>query len=417
MEQETNETGLEADVENLALRTRDRNAAMKTKGQQLSKPRKRGRSSLQDLAPSDTNNKFTKPTKSDKAPRRQKPDEPTEETEETTNAPKGKKKRQTRLSLEDRIATLRRQSEVQKPTISANEQDDTEQAEGRKKRQRRSSQQEVLGAQLPLKSCLHVAPRVRGIKQSTIDAKWTPLGSPSIAIATETLELAHHPILQRMSNTTGRREHTSAALALLYKRITRKLHRGLPFPPAGMSSNRGDGGRETELDFESVLLGKQALEKQLDPALGAVEVLRREKQRVERELERDYKTLRNLEAGAKGQAREQRELLKKAHVLAPDAMASVKQDLELSFGNKGSVPPGALFKVRHPYPRSFAGRLTKSDIGHRGRRNKRSGSAARRPFGQYEDESSTDRGSYTPVGEKQGCFTTSASPALGSGIV
>ena len=66
-----------------------------------------------------------------------------------------------------------------------------------------------------------------------------------------------------------------------------------------------------------MLNGRAALEKQLDPALHAVELLKREKTRVERELERDYETLRNLEAGARGQARQQRDLLKKAHVLAP----------------------------------------------------------------------------------------------------
>ena len=71
------------------------------------------------------------------------------------------------------------------------------------------------------------------------------------------------------------------------------------------------------MDFESVLNGRAALEKQLDPAVHAVELLKREKTRVERELERDYETLRNLEAGARGQARQQRDLLKKAHVLAP----------------------------------------------------------------------------------------------------
>lgn len=62
------------------------------------------------------------------------------------------------------------------------------------------------------------------------------------------------------------------------------------------------------------------LERQLDPGLHAVELLRREKKRIEGELEKDYETLRNLEAGARGQARQQRELLKKAHVLAPVSM-------------------------------------------------------------------------------------------------
>lgn len=74
-----------------------------------------------------------------------------------------------------------------------------------------------------------------------------------------------------------------------------------------------------ELNFESVLDGKVALERQLEPALDGLEVLRREKETLEEELERDYETLRTLEAGARAQAREQRSLLRRAHVLAPVA--------------------------------------------------------------------------------------------------
>lgn len=209
-------------------------------------------------------------------------------------------------------------------------------------------------APLPPKRYLHVAPHVRGVKQSTIDAKWTPLGSSSIAAASEILELAHRPVAQRMAGTTQRRQHASAALSVAYRRITRKLQRGLPFPPAGMPSSSssaargggGDGGRETELDFESVLDGRRALERQLDPALHAVELLKREKSRMERELERDYMTLRNLEAGARTQAREQREKLKRAHVLAPDASRKPRlEDVEMIFDDDGPISQGNTFKV------------------------------------------------------------------------
>lgn len=206
---------------------------------------------------------------------------------------------------------------------------------------------------LPPKRYLHVAPHVRGVKQATIDAKWTPLASSSIAAASEILELAHRPVAQRMAGTTQRRQHASAALSVAYRRITRKLQRGLPFPPAGMPSSAGtaargggDGGRETELDFESVLDGRRALERQLDPALHAVELLRREKGRMERELERDYMTLRNLEAGARTQAREQREKLKRAHVLAPDASRKPHlEDVEMLFEDDGPISQGNTFKV------------------------------------------------------------------------
>lgn len=204
---------------------------------------------------------------------------------------------------------------------------------------------------LPPKPFLHVASRVRGVKQSTIDARWSPLGASSIRAASTTLTLAYRPVMQRLSGTTQRRLHASSALALVYKRVTRKLTRGLPFPPAtvvGTATRAAadDAGREAELDFESVLDGARALGRQLDPALHAVELLRREKERLERELELDYKNLQNLEAAASGQAREQRQLLKKAHVLAPGASVPRDQDVEMIFDeDDASVPPGSAFKV------------------------------------------------------------------------
>ncbi|KJZ80237.1 hypothetical protein HIM_00087 [Hirsutella minnesotensis 3608] len=176
----------------------------------------------------------------------------------------------------------------------------------------------------PRKPYAHVVAQVRRVRPSTITAKWSPLGEPSLSAVSSLLHLAHQPILQRLSGTNQRRAHASAALHLMMRRIARKVARGLPFPPAAMPSAPAtraqqptDGGREVELDFESVLDGAAALEARLGPAAHAVELLRREKEYIERELERDYETLRNLEASARAQAREQRGLLKKAHVLTP----------------------------------------------------------------------------------------------------
>ncbi|KAG6111575.1 hypothetical protein E4U31_004230 [Claviceps sp. LM219 group G6] len=177
----------------------------------------------------------------------------------------------------------------------------------------------------PPKPYVHVAPYTRRVRQSAIEAKWSPLANASLTAISTTLQHAQRPILQRISDSQLRREYTSSALRLITHRITRKISRGLPFPPASMPANVGraplqsDGGREVELNFESVLDGKVALERQLEPALDGLEVLRREKETLEEELERDYETLRTLEAGARAQAREQRSLLRRAHVLAPVA--------------------------------------------------------------------------------------------------
>lgn len=202
----------------------------------------------------------------------------------------------------------------------------------------------------PSKPYAHVSETLVHIPQATIDAKWSPLNDPSIANATTTLSLAHRPVIQTVA-TTGRdaQHHAVAALDLVQSRIARKMKKGLPFPPAASSATGALGrradARGAELDFESVLGGAAALQRQLEPALHAVELLRREKRRAQEELERDYVSLQNLEAGARGQARERKQLLKRAHPLAPESTVSRGEDLEMVFGNKENGG-GAVFKVR-----------------------------------------------------------------------
>ena len=306
-----------------------------TEEQQPPVKRKRGRPSLQHSQPPEANKQDAEPASgSERRPR---------------GRPPGRRK-----SLEDQ------QTSISRRHSGATDQEEERNDHLASAPARRSSQIAQPEADAPPKSYPHVAPRVRGIKQSIIDAKWKPLSAPSIAAATETLALAHRPIMQRVAGTQQRRQHVSAALSQLQRRISRKLHRGMPFPPpaipaAGVPRKRGrrpkaggGDGHEAELDFESVLDGARALERRLEPALHAVELLRKEKAWMERELEQDYKTLRNLEAGARGQARQQRDQLKKAHVLAPEVTIpreKREEDVEMVFDHEGSVPPGTLFKV------------------------------------------------------------------------
>lgn len=120
----------------------------------------------------------------------------------------------------------------------------------------------------------------------------------------------------------------------------------------GRAPLHSDGGREIELNFESVLDSKLNLERQLEPALDGLEVLRREKETMEEELERDYETLRNLEASARVQAREQKRLLKKAHALtpAPPKQADGERDAKdkadsFVFSRDTATPAGGAFAV------------------------------------------------------------------------
>lgn len=227
------------------------------------------------------------------------------------------------------------------------------------------------GLPSPERSYPHVAPAVRRVRQSTIDEKWSPLAEPCVAVAAMTLELAHRPVLQRLSTAPKRHAQAAAALHLVTRRIIRKLSKGLPFPPALAPPTRGGAAttpstaiagragadpRAAELDFERVLDGRLALERQLDPGLDALELLRREKARVERELARDYDTLKTLENRARAQGRQHRALLKKAHMLVPKqdggqssrgdaAGATDDDDAELVFRSSLDQQPGNVFKV------------------------------------------------------------------------
>ncbi|TQW05730.1 kinetochore protein fta7 [Cordyceps javanica] len=213
------------------------------------------------------------------------------------------------------------------------------------------------GPPSPEKPYPHVAPFTRRVRQSTIETKWSPLGRGSIKALTSILQLAHRPVLQRLtsSSSSQRAAPTEAALRLITKRILDKVRgveaRGvapLPFPPASLPTRtqrgrpRGgraeqDGGRETELNFESVLDAKQTLERQLDPVLHAVDLLGAEARRMEAELEADYEALRLLEAEARARARESRGLLKKAHVLAPEGVAATTTTTTTTTAGGGAV--------------------------------------------------------------------------------
>ncbi|KAF5673023.1 cylicin ii [Fusarium heterosporum] len=287
-------------------------------------PRRSPRNSLNDLG-EDVNNKGRNAGKNDRASRENAEDRENDETTKRRGRPNGG-----RPSAEN--------ANEQQPEEQEQEQDINTKKIRRNKNDDPSDSDESLPS--PEKPYLHIAPFKRTIRSSTIAAKWTPLSGSSLPAAASILTLAHQPILSRTSTTRNRRTHASAALHLVSRRIERKLARGLPFPPASsMTTTRrsvdADGGRAMELDFEAVLDGKTALERQLVPGRHAVKLLKAEKDRMERELDRDYEELRKLEANARAQTRERKDLFRKAHVLAPTSRPSSKdQDTAFITDNK-----------------------------------------------------------------------------------
>ncbi|KAF4342553.1 cylicin II [Fusarium beomiforme] len=283
--------------------------------EQEEQPRRSPRNSVHDLG-EDANNKGNKAGKSKKKRKDHATQQVVEEQPDESTKKRGRRK----------------------GGRPSNEQaDEPEEArQDTKKRKRRGKDKEDAPSDSdeslpsPAKPYLHIAPVKRTIRSSKIAADWTGLSGSSLPTTKSILKLAQQPILQRMTLTNNRRTHASAALHLVYHRMERKLARGLPFPPGNSSLKTtrrridADGGRALELDFEAVLDGKAALERQLVPGMHAVELLKSEKDRMERELERDYEELRKLEANARAQTRERKELFRKAHVLAPTSRPTSK---------------------------------------------------------------------------------------------
>ncbi|KAM0240197.1 hypothetical protein ACHAP5_007994 [Fusarium lateritium] len=294
---------------------RQRKAQEQEQEPQEEEPLRRSpRNSLNDLG-EDANNKGRKGDKArkkDRTSRENVEDQQPDETTKKRGRPKGG-----RPSAE----------KANEPQPEEQEQDPNAKKKRRSKNDAPSDSEESLPS--PEKPYLHIAPFKRTIRSSTIAAKWTPLSGSSLPAATSILTLARQPILSRTSTTRNRRTHASSALHLVSRRIERKLARGLPFPPASSTTTTrrradADGGRAMELDFEAVLDGKTALERQLVPGLHAVELLKAERDRMEKELDKDYEELRRLEANARAQTRERKDLFRKAHVLAPTSRPTSK---------------------------------------------------------------------------------------------
>ncbi|KAM0264715.1 hypothetical protein ACHAQJ_000540 [Trichoderma viride] len=345
-----------------------------TKEKKQGQPRKRGRPSLQDItAPNEIQRKPSAGGKTADSPSNTAPGR-------RRGRPPGSTRTSTGTAAEESpLPAARRVPEAEAEAEPAEDEPLSKKKQQRRPHQDADDQDNDHVPSSPSKPYPHISPHVHRIRQSTIESKWSPLPDSTISAASSMLLLAHRPILQRLSNTEQRHTHTAAALRLISHRISRKIAKGIPFPPASMPSARAPRGRQAgaaaaaasvvdgravELDFESVLDAKQALERQLDPALDAVELLSREKEKLERELEKDYETLRNLESSAKAQGREYRGMLKKAHVLAPKpeivhSRRKQKAEQDISFSHSSNSLSGGLFSdLQDPELKSLALQLS-----------------------------------------------------------
>ena len=192
--------------------------------------------------------------------------------------------------------------------------------------------------------------QTRQVSRKTIEAKWAPLNPPAIAAIASLLSDAQRPVLLRLQDTRNRREHASAALSVITRRLRSKLVKGMPFPPpTATTTSANRTAVEDDFDFERTVDGIQALENALNPLLHSVALLESEKAKEQAALEKDYAALNTLVANARAEVRGWRERRKREHPLAPaakkvgEADAADEQPLELV--KSQGAGSGSVFQV------------------------------------------------------------------------
>ncbi|KAJ8130108.1 hypothetical protein O1611_g3522 [Lasiodiplodia mahajangana] len=175
----------------------------------------------------------------------------------------------------------------------------------------------------------HIAKRTRRVTHEVIESKWSSLDPLSM---TNIANLLHSASLPTLAHVLPKQHaHAENVLQTVTKGLRKRLAR-FPFPPASSLPRRED-----ELDFEQTQTAVEVLLSQLDPLQHSVELLRREKERAEKDLEREYKTLDRLSSNARAEARERRDRLRKVHVLVPEATGtSVTSSIDLLPADKAT---------------------------------------------------------------------------------
>lgn len=292
-------------------------AAAETEQESIPQPKKkRGRPSLNDRPPADTE---TNPEPQVQPKKRGRPSLNGEHATST----KEKRKKPRDQPSPDQQEEASEQEEVRpargKPRLSDKE---PQPRQGKHRRssdnQDRSSSPDSEGSPPRYR---HLTTRTRRVPRNVIESKWTPLEATAISSVTTLLQSASRPVLLRLNNPQ-RHAHAATALNAVSNRLRSKIARGLPFPPATTSTRR-----EEEFEFERTISGIQSLESQLDPLLHSVELLRREQERADKELEREYKVLSRLSTNAHAEARERRTQMRKMHVLVPEPSEPKPEDV------------------------------------------------------------------------------------------
>jgi hypothetical protein len=280
--------------------------------------------------------------------RPRKPDAASIEPEPAQPVPRGRQPRRSREAADEheqgreQSSTKSRRKKQQPPELEPV-------ADGQEEEDEHASSEED-EQELPFR---YLKESTKNIPRSVISEKWNALDGPSISAVGAFLADAQRPVLLRLQNTSRRREHASAALSVVSRRLHTKLVKGFPFPAptVGPTRRATSGSHENEFDLERAMNAVQGLENTLNPLLHSVSLLEREIKKEEDALSRDYDDLHKLEINARSEVQGWREKAKREHVLASGIRGKGEdggygdegERLELVAKPEGAAP-GGLFQ-------------------------------------------------------------------------
>ncbi len=132
-----------------------------------------------------------------------------------------------------------------------------------------------------------------------------------------------------------KRDQASNAIDTVIRRLTRKITKGMPFPPSSIvrKEDKSTGeGRDADFDAEKVIDCTREGERKLTPLIHSVELLMSEIRKEEELLDQETKALERLERNAKADRARRRTEAKKFHpsLLVPEGGRREDEDLKLA---------------------------------------------------------------------------------------
>ncbi|CAL5869839.1 uncharacterized protein PFLUO_LOCUS4070 [Penicillium psychrofluorescens] len=152
------------------------------------------------------------------------------------------------------------------------------------------------------KRYVYLKPHTRRVPEKTIKAKWTTLPEPVQEKVRDLFHALERPVIVRQQNERKRIEAQTAVQAVV-RTLGRRLPR-MPFPPITKDSN---------FDYESALNEHRLLEANVSTMKDSIDLLKTEIAKEDALLDREKKSLLEMDRNAKRAEAERKRQMQRAH--------------------------------------------------------------------------------------------------------